>query len=312
LESPVALVDHPSHPDTFAVPTSLVRRADRAIRRAGLAAGHRRALALLALTVVAVFIATAFGLPLVAGWVALAGSVAFVGFVGLHAVSPTHGDALYGPLGPPLEPEILPRDIAAPDIRAAYRSALQAHAKIRDLLHERQGTIEVLLDSYERCGELVLLAGRVARVGNALYGYVQEHDPNRLRADVINLRQRASEATDLQARRAYRRTADARIRQLQNYEEFRALQDRIQARIELIAASLESVQALVVKLHARILEQSAFAGDIRDGVDLLNDDLEVLEAAVDEALYDPLEEMSTIFPSLETLEQPVPPPLRQL
>jgi hypothetical protein len=266
-----------------------------------MAARQPQALVLLFVTLVSAAAASTLGVSIVGQWIAVVGSAAFVGFVAFHALSPAHGNALYGPLGPPVDPEVQPGDIASLEVRSAYDSVLRAYRKIRRSLDKRDGTTQMLVEPYRRCGELVRLAGRIARVANALQDHIEDYDRNRLSADVSSLRQLASAARDPHARRAYTQTADARQHQLENYDEFCGLLERIQARLELIAASLESVQSLIVKLHVRLLEQTALeGGSMSEGLDVLRDDLEILEAAMDEALYGPIDKVPPL--PLDALE----------
>lgn len=289
MDSPAPLVNHGAVSGPTSLRSQTPRRLDRAMQRAALATRHRYALAVLACTLVAAFIGLLVELPILI-WVAATGSVTFFGFVGIHAVSPVRGNALYGAVGPPLDVEIEPSEIHSPELRAAYANVLHAHRRIRTALADREGAIDVLLEPYRRCGELVLLAGRVARVGNALQSYVEEHDPEQLAAEIELLQIKADHSEDLETRRAYRRTAEARSRQLGSYLEFRRLLDRILARLRLIAASLESLLALVVKVHARLLEQTAFSGEsMSNWLDVLQDDLEILEDALDKALFGEIE-----------------------
>lgn len=279
---------------TLAAPLHRIRSLDHAMQRAALAATQPEVLRIAVATALDAVVASFTGIAFLVYGVLLGGGLLFAGFVGIHAASAARGNALYGPLGPPLEPPILPTHLRAPGVRCAYEAVLRAHARVRAAIRAGGDTRGLMLSLYGRCRDLVLLAGRVAAVANTVSAYLEEHDDDPLQAEVRRLHASAGQAGDPRARRAFEQTADARLQQQRGVEEFRALLDRIQARVELIAASLELVHAFAIKLQARLLEQAAFAGGYGDGLDLLRQDLEMLEAAMDEALGAPDDDISIV------------------
>jgi len=225
------------------------------------------------------------GLPALAGCVLGLGALSYSAMVLRHLFRPDLFRLLYGPLGPPLRPEVKPSELGPPEIHAAYLEILRAHEDVRVALVRSPGILEPLRDAYERLSELVQAAGRVGRRGNALQTYLGRFCPDGIEADAARLETRMADTGDEEAAAAFRQAARARRKQLELYHQIDGLYDRVKARLALVASFLGAVGALVVKLHVLDLEQVEAAGSsISDHLDLLRGDLEVLESSLEGAL----------------------------
>jgi hypothetical protein len=225
------------------------------------------------------------GLPTLAGCVLGAGAVSYSALVLRDVFRPDLARLMYGPLGPPLRPEVKPSELGPQEIHSAYVEILRAHEDIRIALARSDGIREPLRDAYERLSELVQAAGRVARRGNSLQAYLRKYCPQGLETEATQLEARIGETKDEPAARAFRQAARARRQQLDLYRQIEGLYDRVRARLALVASFLGAVGALVVKLHVLDMEQVEAAGSsISDHLDLLRSDLELLETSLEGAM----------------------------
>lgn len=225
------------------------------------------------------------GLPALAGCVLGFGAVSYSAMVLRDVFRPDLVRLIYGPLGPPLRPEVKPTELSPQEIHSAYVEILRAHEDVRIALGRSEGILEPLRDAYERLSELVKAAGRVARRGNALQSYLRKYCPQGLETEASQLDTKMGETSDEQAALAFRQAARARRQQLDIYRQIEGLYDRVKARLALVASFLGAVGALVVKLHVLDLEQVEAAGSsISDHLDLLRGDLELLETSLEGAL----------------------------
>jgi hypothetical protein len=258
-------------------------RSSRSMVRAALL--RRGRLALLGGLLVVVIGAGVAGLPTLAGCALGLGAVSYSALVLREVFRPDLTRLVYGPLGPPLRPEVKPSELGPQEIQSAYVEILRAHEDIRLALGRSQGILEPLRDAYDRLSELVQAAGRVARRGNALQEYLRRYCAQNLETEAAQLEARTAETTDEPAARAFRQAARARRQQLDIYHQIEGLYDRVKARLALVASFLGAVGALVVKLHVLDLEQVEAAGSsISDHLDLLRSDLELLETSLEGAL----------------------------
>lgn len=225
------------------------------------------------------------GLPTLAGLMLGAGAVSYSTLVLRDVFRPDLARLVYGPLGPPLRPEVKPSDLGPQEIHSAYVEILRAHEDIRIALGRSEGILEPLRDAYDRLSELVQAAGRVARRGNSLQAYLRKYCPQGLESEAAQLDSRTGETSDELAAQAFRQAARARRQQLDIYRQIEGLYDRVKARLALVASFLGAVGALVIKLHVLDLEQVEAAGSsISDHLDLLRSDLELLETSLEGAL----------------------------
>lgn len=189
------------------------------------------------------------------------------------------------PFSRSLVPEVAPDDVTAPELRAAYIQVLIAHEELRRHLATAAAMQDYLRGAFERCGAVVQVSGRLARLGNALYRYDATHDSGRIRQDELGALQRAAAVADPQASRIYREAAAARRRQLETGEHLHDLRDRIGARLDLVRATLESVLALSIKLETVDREQAMLAGEsVSSQLARVGDEVAILESTMEEGL----------------------------
>jgi hypothetical protein len=263
----------------------LVRRLHRAARRADIMARQRRQWLPFVASIPASLILFCFDLPLVALITIVLGSGFYALRVAAVALSPAYMRRVHSAPGPPIEPEVLPHEIDPLELRTSYEEILRTHERVRTLLCDSERIRDNLQGLYVSCGELVEMAGRVARLGNSLERYLNGCRPEELLLGAERLEARAAQARDPEARRTYLAAAMARRHQLSTYTQLQGLYDRIRARLEVVIASLENVQAMVVKLRALDLEQVAISGDgVAMQIDVLRQDLDIVESAMAEAL----------------------------
>ncbi|MBZ0234951.1 MAG: hypothetical protein K8M05_21665, partial [Deltaproteobacteria bacterium] len=160
-----------------------------------------------------------------AGLVALGAPVLATGVVGLSfaqlacsVVLQTRAslaDArLRWPYATPLEPEVPLHEVATPELRDTYGDVLRVYEEIRYALVEAEHLQPSMRAVFDRCHATALAAGQLARLGNPLRRYLQDHDPARMQAELERLTSKAVHAADREAARAYAHAAAARARQL--------------------------------------------------------------------------------------------------
>jgi len=116
-------------------------------------------------------------------------------------------------------------------------------------------------------------------LSNPLQRYIDAHDRKHTRADLDRLRERSEATTDESTVEALGRAAAARTRQLETHDQIVKMRERIQARLELVRAALESFSATIVKLRVAGEEQMILSGDsVMDHLEGVDDELELLEA----------------------------------
>lgn len=171
-----------------------------------------------------------------------------------------------------------PDAILAVEARETYRAILAAYGDIRRVLGEAASLQGARAGVLKRCDAAVQQCGRLAMLSNPLQRYLDAHDRTRTRSDLDRLRQRSEAASDAPTGDALGRAAGARARQLETHDQIVGMRDRIQARLELARAALESFSATVVKLRVAGDEHAILSGDsVMDHLDGVGDELEVLE-----------------------------------
>ncbi|HEX3478850.1 MAG TPA: hypothetical protein VHT91_27700 [Kofleriaceae bacterium] len=177
--------------------------------------------------------------------------------------------------------------IVAIEARETYRAILTAYTEIRRVIGDAASLRSSRAAVLERCEAAVQQCGRLALLGNPLQRYLATHDRAQTRADLERLRQRSAAAGDALIGDALGRAATARARQLETHDQIIGMRDRIQARLELARAALESFAATIVKLRVAGDEHLVLSGEsVIDHLDGVGDELEVLETelALDLAL----------------------------
>ncbi|HMG53023.1 MAG TPA: hypothetical protein VK601_06070 [Kofleriaceae bacterium] len=179
-------------------------------------------------------------------------------------------------LGADLE---VPEAIVAGDARDTYRAILSAYGEIRCALGDAPLLLSSSSSVVDRCDAAVRQSGRLAVLGNPLQRYLDGHDRTQARVDLDRLLARRDSASDESTATALRRAVTARARQLETYDQILGMRDRIQARLELVRAALESFLATIVKLRVSGEEQLLVTGEsVMEDLDSVGDELEVLEA----------------------------------
>lgn len=255
------------------------------MRRAAVVAGQRR-------SYMPLVIATLVAMPL--GWMQFHMMALLIFSVGvtyflarwLGAVASwRYARHAIGPPGPPLEPEVLPNDIDAPELRVSYVRVLSVHEDVRTMLAEGGDLCRRLQDLYQYCGELAQSAGRVAKLANGVHAYLGTINVSDIERENRRLEKRVKDARDAEARRTFEAAVNARTRQLHTYHQLLCLYERVSARMEVVVASLESAHALAVKLQALDDEEIAVAhSSVADQLEQLRDDEVIVEAALLEAV----------------------------
>ena len=172
----------------------------------------------------------------------------------------------------------LPEVIVSREARDTYRAILIAYTDIRRVIGDAASLRSSRAAVLERCDAAVRQCGRLALLSNPLQRYLDAHDRAKTCADLERLRQRSEAAGDAPTSEALGRAATARARQLETHDQIAAMRDRIQARLELARAALESFSATIVKLRVAGDEHLVLSGDsVIDHLDGVGDELEVLE-----------------------------------
>lgn len=182
-------------------------------------------------------------------------------------------------LGPGADYPEVPEVIVALETRDTYRAILGTYDDIRRVLGEAPPLLASQSSVVERCDAAVRQCGRLAVLSNPLQRYLDAHDRAQTRADLDRLRARSEQVSDEPTVEALGRAASARMRQLETHDQIVAMRDRIQARLELVRAALESFLATIVKLRVAGEEQTLLSGEsVLEHIEGVGDELDVLEA----------------------------------
>jgi hypothetical protein len=183
------------------------------------------------------------------------------------------------PIARPIEPEVMPIAIDAPELRGAYLRLLTTYETVRHSLArapEARGAVEHL---FVQARDLVHRAGRLALGANPLHRYLELHAAAHLEAEIHALEDRVAVTADGEAAVAYGHALAARRRQLEARRSVEKLCDRIAARLEMATATLAMFGAVAVEIGgAQLAQVSSDADTIADQASALADDLGVLEA----------------------------------
>jgi hypothetical protein len=172
----------------------------------------------------------------------------------------------------------LPEVIVSREARDTHRAILTAYTDIRRVIGDAASLRSSRAAVLQRCDAAVRQCGRLALLSNPLQRYLDAHDRAHTRADLERLRQRSEAASDAPTGEALGRAATARARQLETHDQIVGMRDRIQARLELARAALESFTATIVKLRVAGDEHRVLSGDsVMDHLDGVGDELDVLE-----------------------------------
>lgn len=172
----------------------------------------------------------------------------------------------------------VPDAIVAVETRETYRAILTAYGDIRRVLGETASLRSARAAVLQRCDAAVRQCGRLALLSNPLQRYLDVHDRTRTCSDLERLRQRSAATGDAATGDALGRAAAARARQLETHDQLVGMRDRIQARLELVRAALESFSATIVQLRVAGDEHAILSGDsVMDHLDGVGDELELLE-----------------------------------
>jgi hypothetical protein len=144
-----------------------------------------------------------------------------------------------------------------------------------------------LVESLERCGQLVNEAGRTAVKGNALRGYLEIQTAQAIEAEAEALEQSAAQAKDEKAAESYQKAAAASREQLATYRQIEGLYDRVKAQLAAIETSTDGVYAKIVKLQATDLQEAILVNQsISAHLDALSSDMHILESVVEETIQE--------------------------
>jgi len=222
----------------------------------------------------------AFGLT---GVLAIGGVLAGLPLVslGLVAVAATWGFALgIRALVQSERDHVAMESIASFEARETYRAILAAYRELSIAIGESR-LRETAQPVLERCASAVQLCGQLARSCNPLQRYLDAHDPVSLNFELERLRTRAASATDGRATAAFDHAVRARARQIAIRSQIAATRDRMQARLELVRAAIESFAAMVVNLDVLDDEEVSAAGDnLSAQLTEAADELEIVEGTL--------------------------------
>lgn len=180
----------------------------------------------------------------------------------------------------PRDRYLSPDDVADPMLRHTYVAILGAREQLEDVLARAKGFKSSAPELRQRCNEAIALCARIAPVANRLHAYIAENEPWETAREAALLRSRATATKDDETARNLRLAAEAYERQLAAYDELARTRDRIQARLDLVLASLRSFAAAVVKQQTLEDEDFALAGEsVSEQVDGVQRELAVLESA---------------------------------
>jgi hypothetical protein len=169
--------------------------------------------------------------------------------------------------------------IMALDTRDTYRAILTAYGDIRRALCDAPVMRDLQHAVLPRCEAAVRQCGRLAMLSNPLQRYLDAHDRKHTANELDRLRERREAASDDSTVEVLGRAATARTRQLETHDQIVKMRERIQARLELVRAALESFSATIVRLRVAGEEQMLVSGEsMIDQLDGVDDELDVLEA----------------------------------
>jgi hypothetical protein len=177
---------------------------------------------------------------------------------------------------------LFPQDIHDPALRNTYARILTARSDLEYVLVGAPGFAASARSLGERCDEAVRICARVVPVANRVHAYLSVNDAWRVAHEAALLRSSSAVTQDEVAARNFAQAADAYDRQLALCDELARTRDRIQARLDLVLASLRSFAAAVVRQQVAEDEQLAVAGEsIAENVEGVRRELEVLESALE-------------------------------
>ena len=192
-------------------------------------------------------------------------------FAGLAVVSRARSSAM-----------VVPEDILDPVLRETYRAIHAARGELERTLAGAPGLASAAPSLNARCADAVQSCARIVPIANRLHAYLSSHEEWQIAREAAQLRLKAASIRDESIVRDLGNAAAAYDRQLAVCEELARTRERIQARLELVLASLRSFTATVVKQQVAEEEQVALAGEsLSEHVDGVRQELAVLESALE-------------------------------
>lgn len=176
-----------------------------------------------------------------------------------------------------------PEDISPIDLQRAYRKILDARDRIGAVVASERDIAKSVVDTIARCGDLVLEAGRIARHGTRIHGFLRQHDPGTFEVEIVQLERRARETSDEQARTLFLQAARFREDQLRAYRDVDALYQRSRAHLAAMHAALSRLELRMARTIAGQSREALVPDSVTAGLDDLGLELDVLEASMQEA-----------------------------
>lgn len=165
-------------------------------------------------------------------------------------------------LDEPLHVELSADAMIPMELRRLLAGILTSHELVRSRLVAAAPVVrEALHDTYRRCTELALIAGRLINRGCRLGAYLSGHRPEGIEGELGMLHAARDETDDSVANAAYKTAIRAKASHLTNYLEVRSLYQRVQGQLNAIKALLESVEVRLVKLEVKAIDAGAAVED---------------------------------------------------
>ena len=218
--------------------------------------------------------------------------LAYCALVGLDVFNPKFIREVHG-VGEPdkkieASTQIDPEQLKVQELKIIYESILNKHNQSQQAFKSTSELLkDNLVDSMSRCSELVMEAGRIAVKGDSLREYLNTQDPHSIEKQTKDLAAKARRTSDEKASEGFHQAVTVKRQQLETINQIEGLYDRINAQLNVIESSLDTIHAKIVKLKATDIEEAILVGQsIMERVDTLATDINLLESTVEETLQE--------------------------
>ena len=150
---------------------------------------------------------------------------------------------------PHREPPKAPPPKLAPHLQEAVEAVRRAGAQVDQGIQRHDGVLSASLAEVSGdCQGLLEAAEGLARRGDAVYRWLQTHDPQAVVAEITQLQRVRQGTRDPEAAATLAGAIGAKQAELQARESIRAIHDRIVAELIATEAALDELAARVIKL----------------------------------------------------------------
>lgn len=216
------------------------------------------------------------------------GVLTYGALVALDVTNPEFIRRVNSKVASPPPRAVPPAALRDPEVREVYTQILAASENCERVYFATGAQVRSSLEeAFTRTRDLVAVAGRAAERSDGIYRQLTDTSATELNAETERLRAQAARTTDETAREGFNKAAEAKVKELETYNQLIGLRDRVHAQLRLIETSLEGLSAKLVKLDATdYTEAVTISESIKEHVQSMSTEVEILESTFEDTFQE--------------------------